>query len=91
MRIRFLFISLVLLVAAIAASAQDQPPSADDPAATEQPDEQDSAARSADSDDADTAEPVLTRESESGEPGLDTFKPSEEISADRSVAFPNDI
>ncbi len=90
MQTRLLIITLALL-AAIMVSAQEETPLADEPAATEEPAAQDQETPQPGAIDEVAAEAAVTGEVEAGEPGLDSFRPSEEISADRSVAFPNDI
>ena len=91
MRRTLLILFLTALATAVTLSAQEEPPVADTSEQTEQPETPDPA-------DATTAiveelpeQPATTAEPDSGEPGLNSFTPSEEISADRSVAFPNDI
>lgn len=91
MQIRKIIFWITLLATMLAAQAQEEPVVADEPEATEQADGQDSTAAATDPDATSPAEPVIPTQTESGEPGLDSFTPSEEISADRSVAFPNDI
>ena len=91
MQLRKIIFWISLMAVMLAAQAQEEPVDADEPAATEQADGQDSTAVATDPDATSPAETVIPTQTESGEPGLDSFTPSEEISADRSVAFPNDI
>ena len=91
MQTRLLIFTLILLAAAITVPAQEETPVPDEPTGIEEQDEQAPATPPPGSNIEAPAETAPTAESEPGEPGLDTFRPSEEISADRSVAFPNDI
>ena len=91
MHIRILIITLVLLVTAFAVPAQDEATVDDESADSEQPSEQAATAGTGEIEAQETATPTTVLESDSEKPGLDSFTPSEEISADRSVAFPNDI
>jgi hypothetical protein len=83
---------LVFMATAINVQAQDEQPVPDETPPIEELTTQDPAEITPEA-----VEPILdgseidAQALEGEEPGLDTFSPSTEISADRSVAFPNDI
>jgi hypothetical protein len=93
MQLRLLVILAAAMALATTLYAQQETPAADEPVDTDQPAAEDPDAISADTDEQDPAEepPTAATEPTTGDPGLDSFRPSEEISSDRSVAFPNDI
>jgi len=92
MQKRILIFTLLLLAISMSLPAQEVPPVPEDAEATEEQDSQEPGTElptAADESPAQPAQPAPANEP--GEPGLESFTPSEEISADRSVAFPNDI
>lgn len=93
MPLRFLVMLTAALALATTLYAQQETPAADEPVDTDQPAAEDPDAISAATDEQDPAEapPTAAAEPTTGDPALDSFRPSEEISSDRSVAFPNDI
>ena len=91
MKTRLLIITLILMAAVMSLPAQEEPPVAAEPAGTEEQDPQVPVTPAPEPNEVDATNTVATPATDSGEPALDSFRPSEEISADRSVAFPNDI
>ena len=89
MQKRILIFTLLLLAISMSLPAQEEPPVPEDAEATEEQDSQEPGTELPTADDESPAQPAPANEP--GEPGLESFTPSEEISADRSVAFPNDI
>ena len=92
MQRRLLIFFLTIMAAALNVSAQEEQAEPGDTPAIEELDIQDPeadipAAAELESTEAETDSEALDTDG----PGLDTFTPSTEISADRSVAFPNDI
>ena len=92
MQTRLAIILLIFMAAAINVPAQDEQPVPDETPPIEELTTQDPAEITAEAVEPIPDGPEIDPEAlEGDEPGLDTFSPSTEISADRSVAFPNDI